>query len=292
MNCSMNRRRFLRASATTLAAVAGGARLIPNLFANPLGLPVGLELYTVRHEMEKDFEGTLAQAAAIGYKEVEISATGARTAAEIKRVVSANGLAAPAAHFSFGQVKSGWDRQIEYAKTIGTRYLVCAFLEPAERKSLDDYKRVAEAFNKAGEQCQNAGLQFAYHNHNFEFTTFDGALAYDELLRAADPKLVQMELDCYWMTRAGYDPVEYFRKHPGRFPLLHIKDMKAGQTPTTDVRAGGNAFTEVGRGSIDWKRIFAAANGGGLKHYFVEQDVCERPPLESAQISYEYLRNL
>jgi sugar phosphate isomerase/epimerase len=287
------RRRFLLEAALGVAGVGIDCALSSaKLWANPLGLPIGLELYTVRHELEKDFDGTLRKVAEIGYKEVEPYSFLNRKAAQIRQTLSGLGLSCPAGHYGLPQLKSGLKECIGYAKELGLSYMVCSFLQPAERKSLDDYRQVAEVFNRVGEQCQKAGIQFGYHNHNFEFTKFDGVEAFDELLRKTDPKLVNIELDCYWATRAGKDPVAFFRQYPGRFPILHVKDMKPGQAPTTDPRAGSNAFTEVGRGSIDWKRIFSAAREGGVKHYFVEQDKCERAPLESAKVSFEYLRNL
>jgi sugar phosphate isomerase/epimerase len=158
-------------------------------------------------------------------------------------------------------------------------------------KSLDGWKRTGEFFNGLAKQCRDAGFQFAYHNHNFEFRVYDGVVAYDELLRSSDKDLVKMEMDCFWTTFAGKDPAEYFRNHPGRFPLLHIKDLKPGYQPTQG-NFKGNPFIEVGSGTIDWKRIFSAAREGGLKHYYVEQDMWDRPSLESAQISITYLQKL
>jgi sugar phosphate isomerase/epimerase len=146
--------------------------------------------------------------------------------------------------------------------------------------------------NAIGEQCKKVGLQFAYHSLNLEFRTLEGVVPYDDLLRRTDPNLVQLEIDCYWLTRAGKDPVEYFKKYPGRIPLLHIKDLKPGLAATTEPDAGPGPFIEVGRGRIDWKRLFAAAPQGGVKHYYVEQDFCDRPVLESLKISYDYLMSL
>ncbi len=289
---SINRRKFLRDGALSVAAVSLAARWPRKAFADPLGLPVGLQLYTVRKQADKDLGGTLHAVAEIGYKEVELPDFYKKKASEIRNSLDAAGLTCPSAHYMTADLRTGLDKQIEYAKEVGLSYMVCAFLLPPERKTLDDYHRLADFFNKVGEQIQKAGLQFCYHAHNFEYTTFDGVVAFDDLLKHTDPNLFKIELDCYWMTRAGRDPVAYIKQYPGRFPLMHIKDMKPGHPPTTDLKKGGDAFTEVGRGSIDWKRIFGAATEGGLKHYFVEQDFCERPPLESAKISFEYLHNL
>jgi sugar phosphate isomerase/epimerase len=263
-----------------------------DLFASPLGLPIGVQLYTVRNELAKDLPGTIKKVAAIGYKQVEIFDFYGKNSAEMRKLLKDNGLTAPSAHYQVAQIKSSWEQQIEYAQAIGLKYMVNAITWPPERNSLDDYKGLAELFNKAGEQCGKAGIQFAYHNHNFEFKMFDGVVAYDELLRLTDPKLVQFEMDCFWVTRAGKDPVEYFQRHPGRFPLLHVKDLKKGYPTTVEDDFKPGPFAEVGQGVIDWKRIFGAAAKAGVKHYYVEQDECEQSPLESIRISFEYLKNL
>jgi sugar phosphate isomerase/epimerase len=283
-----NRRQFLRRSTCGVAALAAlGAR---RLRANPLGLPIGLELYTVRNELEKDFAGTIKKVAAIGYKEVELYAFLKKPAAEIQRTLADNGLVCPVAHYDL-TLEPRLAQEIDYAHQLGLKYMVVAWLTPEERRSLDQYKRYAEFFNRAGAETKKAGIQFGYHNHNFEFKTFDGKVAFDELLRLTDPQLVKIELDCFWMTWAGRNPVDYMKRDPGRYPILHIKDRKPGFGTSTDVDDKPGPFTEVGHGIIDWKPIFAAASAG-VKHYFVEQDFCDRSPFESARISYEYLKGL
>jgi sugar phosphate isomerase/epimerase len=285
----MNRRDFVRNTALGLAALAApkGSQLT---FANPYDLPIGIQLYTVRRQMAKDPEGTLKRVAATGYKEVEVDAT---SLPKLAPILKQTGLTAPSAHFGFGQVKTDWEHEIEQAKAHGIKFMVVAFLDAPDRKNLEDYKKVAELFNKAGEQCQRAGIQFCYHNHNFEFIKFGGGIGYDVLLKETDSKLVKFELDCFWATHAGYDPVEYMQKYPGRYPLLHIKDLKEGiPTSTSFANPKGIPFTEVGKGVIDWKRIFVAAREGGLEHYFVEQDESDIPAFEAMKISYDYLHNL
>jgi len=285
-----SRRQFLRRTVT--AATAPGLSVLgrKSLHANPLGLPIGLELYTVRNELEKDFAGTIKKVAAIGYKEVELYAFLNKPASEIRRVIADNGLVCPVAHYDM-TLEPKLAKEIAYAHELGLKYMLIAWLTPEQRTPLDKYKRHAEFFNRAGEEAKKAGIQFGYHHHNFEFKTVEGVVPFDELLRWTDPRLVKIELDCFWMTWAGRDPVAYMTRDPERFPLLHIKDRKPGMGTSTDVDDKPGPFTEVGRGVIDWKPIFAAAKPG-VKHYFVEQDFCDRPTIESARISYEYLRSL
>lgn len=299
-NGQLKRRQFLQASMSGLAAAAAAQNAMI-LRAQPLGLPIGLELFTVRNECAQDFPGTLEKIAAIGYKEVEIFDFYGRKASEIRRLLRSAGLVAPSSHTAsyslsprsrFSGVRRDWEKLIEYATGIGVHHLGGSIGGVSQFNPFDDYQRLADLLNAVGEQCQSAGLQFAYHNLNVEFRECDGLIPYDWLLRQTDPRLVQLEIDCYWMTRAGRDPVDYFQKYPGRTPLLHVKDRKPGYASSTTPDSGPGPFTEVGRGCIDWKRILAAAPGGGLKHYYVEQDFCDRPVFESLKISYDYLKDL
>jgi sugar phosphate isomerase/epimerase len=271
-----------------------------------LGLPIGLQLYTVRDQMQKDFSGTLAQVAAIGYQEVELPSFFHRKPPDVKAAVEAVGLKAPSGHCSAEDLKGDVDPLIASFREAGLQYMICAFpahrpgtpspqgaaASPDRNFSEDDYKWMADVFDKTGEKCHQAGIQFGYHNHNLDFKTFGGEMAFDLLMRLTSPQRVKIELDCYWVARAGKDPVGIMQRYAGRIPLLHIKDMKPGLAPTTSLSQGSDGFAEVGRGSIDWKRVFKAAPEAGVKHYFVEQDKCPGPPLESARISFEYLKNL
>jgi len=286
------RRDFLRNAAVGLTAAAVGARAPKLLFANPYGKPVGLQLYTVRDQLDQDVAGTIKQLGAIGYQDAEIYSLYGKTPAEFSKILKDNGLTASSGHYMLPDVKTNWQKHIDDAKALGLQYMVHAILQPEDRKSFDDYKRLAELFNKAAEQTHTAGIQFCYHNHNFEFKKYGDTTAYDYLLKALDPELVKFEMDCFWVTHAGQDPVAYFRKHPGRFPLLHIKDLKDNPAPTQEFDAKMGLFAPVGTGTIDWKRIFAAAPTGGMKHYYVEQDYCEQSPLEAVKMSYDYLHKL
>jgi len=285
------RRDFLR-GAVSFTAAAVGAWVPKLLFANPYGRPIGLQLYTVRDQLDKDIAGTINQLAAIGYHDLEIYSLYGKTPGEFTKILKDNGATASSGHYMLPDVKTNWQKHIDDAKALGLQYMVHAILQPEDRKSFDDYKRLAELFNKAAEQTHKAGIQFCYHNHNFEFKKYGDTTAYDYLLAALDPKLVKFEMDCFWVTHAGQDPVAYFKKHPGRFPLLHIKDLKDKPAPTQEFDAKMGLFAPVGHGTIDWKRIFAAAPVGGMKHYYVEQDYCEQPPLEAVKMSYDYLHNL
>ena len=290
---TIDRRRFLQGAGVGLAALAFNPS--GQVLANPYGMPIGLQLYTVRDHLAKDLSGTLAKVAEIGYREVEIGDFEyyGKKSAELRRILSDHGLKAISTHYTEDQLKSNIQKHIADAKECGITYVGLASLDDKDRNSLDAIKRDAEWFNQMGETIGRAGCHFQYHGHNFDYAAVDGgAIIYDELISRTNPKTVNFQLDCFWCVRAGKDPVDYFHRFPGRFPQLHIKDLKSGYPPTTgeDFRPG--AFTEVGQGVIDWKKIFRAAKEGGLKHFYVEQDECDRDSLESARISYTYLHNL
>ena len=210
----INRRNFLRRSALGLSALAA-SQGVGRLFANPYGKPIGLQLFTLRDDLQKDMLGTLKQVAAIGIKEVEIYDLYGKTAAEFAKILKGDGLTAPSGHYMTKHLHGNWEKEIENAKTIGTKYMVNAILDPEERKSFDDWKHLAELFNKAGKQTSKAGIQYCYHNHNFEFQKYGDTTAYDYPLKTLDPKLVKFEMDCFWVTHAGQDPVAYFKNTRG-----------------------------------------------------------------------------
>lgn len=278
----ITRREFLGA---VPLAFTGGVCVASSALANVGGKRlkrIGLQLYTLRNEMKADFNGTLEKVAATGYKEVEFAGYFDRKPQEVKATLAKLGLASPSSHFALASVRDDLNKLIETAKTVGHKFVVCPFLAQNERQTLADYQKVGAIFNRAGEACRKAGIEFAYHNHDFEFVPLDGKVPYDMLLAETDPKLVRMELDLYWITKAGHDPLTYFDKHPGRFPLVHVKDMD---------NSSKKDFTEVGRGTIDFKKIFARSEKAGIRHYYVEQDR-SAAPLESIKVSYDYLSKL
>lgn len=289
---AINRRKFLERAGLGLGAVALARHV--NVAADPYGMPIGLQLYTVRDHLEKDLEGTFKRVREMGYTVVELGGTFdfyGKKPSELKRLLHDAGLQPLSTHFTEQQLKTGLDKHIGDSKECGIAYVGLASLDDQDRKSLDAIKRDADWFNQVGEAANKAGCHFFYHGHNFDFASIDGVVEYDELIRRTDPKLANFELDCFWCVRAGKDPVDYFNRFPGRFPQLHIKDLKPGFPPTTE-STEQPAFTEVGQGVIDWPKLFKAARKGGLKHYYVEQDQWDRDSLESARISYEYLHKL
>src|SRR6266702_6722653 len=256
---------------------------------------IGLQLYTVRDLMKQDFDGTLARVAAIGYKEVEFAGYFDHSPKDVRAAVDRHGLTAPSAHIDYKSLGEKFPEVIEAAKVVGHDYLVNPWIDEEIRKQPDGWKQAAETFNRAGEACKKAGIQFAYHNHWFEFLPVNGKLPYDLLLTECDPNLVKMELDLCWITVGGQDPLRYFDRYPGRFPLVHVKDVKRVPPVTAggaqDFGSSMKDMTEVGSGIIDWKKIFAQSDKAGIKHYFVEHDNPKKP-LESIKKSYDYLASL
>lgn len=281
MNC--DRREFIAAAgagalALTLPAV-GAACGAPLQRADQLG-DIGVQLYTVRTLLASDFDGTMEQVAKIGYKEVEFAGYYDRTPQALRRQLDGLGLRAPSAHIGLDLLGDNWARTLDDAETLGHDYLVVAWLDDKDRATLGALRSTIEKFNHAGEEATKRGIGFAYHNHDFEFTPVEGRMPYDVLLAECDPENVKFEMDLYWITKGGQDPVAYFEKYPGRFPMVHVKDMAAGEK-----------MVSVGKGQIDWARIFAKHDDAGIQHYFVEHDE-PADPIASITESYQYLKAL
>lgn len=255
---------------------------------------LGLQLYTVRAEMAKDFEGTLAKVAAAGYREVEFAGYFDKNPKDVRTILDRHKLTAPSAHIDYPTVESKLDGAIDTARAIGHRFLVNPWIDEEMRKQPDVWKRIAATFNKAGETCRKAGIQFAYHNHHFEFVPVNGVAPIDLLLEECDPNLVKIELDLCWITVARQDPLTYFERYPGRFPLVHVKGLKRipdGPPPVAFDQAIPN-ITDVGSYDIvNWKRIFAKSSQAGIRHYFVEHDQ-PASPFDSIRASATFLEHL
>jgi len=295
-----NRRDFIK----TASLLAAGSILIPQMSCKPgskvtsgktSGKIIGLQIYTLRDQISKDLEGTLKKVAETGYKNIEGYGYGNRmilgkTPAEFRKIVEDLGMKLPSMHVvtelttseSRVSIMDQWKTTVEDMASVDVKYVVYAIIAEEERKNLDDYKIWAERFNQFGEICRKAGSQYVYHNHDFEFKPFNGQMGYDILLKNTDPSLVKFEIDLYWITKAGQDPVAYIEKNPGRFELYHVKDMEDSASKT---------FTEVGQGTVDFERVFKVRETAGMKLFFVEQDQSKIDRFKSIRMSFDYLNN-
>lgn len=282
----MDRRTFLGALGATGAGVSANPpisdlRSLLSSSAERLD-KIGLQLYTLRKSMATSVEKTLYEVAQLGYKEVEFAGYFERPPRAIQQLLKRNGLSSPSAHVNLGTLTDGWFRTLDGAAEIGQKWLVVPSLPTASRDSLEAVQRTAETMNKAAEDAKPYKIRVAFHNHDIEFTEVGGRRILDVLLEETDPKLVEFELDLYWITKAGADPFDYFARFPKRFPLVHVKDS-AG--------APEHRMVEVGKGTIDFAKLFAAREQSGTKHFYVEHDN-PADPMASVGTSVRYLKNL
>jgi sugar phosphate isomerase/epimerase len=281
-----SRRSFLKTSGALAAAACVGS---DRLMGAPVRLPIGLQLYSVRNLLPKDFDGTLHQLAAAGYKEVEAAGYFDKTAADFGNALQKAGLKCVSTHHQLVQLKTQFDQLIEYGQALGLEYIICSWAgvhrDPTRTGdlNLDDWRYVADQFNEIGQKVKGAGMKFGYHNHTIEFGKENGIVFFDELLKRTDPKVVEFEMDCGWVVAAGHNPVEYLSKFPERFPMLHVKDMV--KTPDGKWRN-----VVMGKGTIDYRPIFRAATG--LKHYFIEQEEFEGDPITELRENADFMRKL
>ncbi len=299
-----SRRDFLKTGSAAVlygAAFARGTRLE----AQSLGLPLGVQLYSVREMLPTNYEGTLKQVGALGYKEVEAAGFFNHTAAQVKQAMQDAGLRCVSAHHDYEELDQSLEQVIAFHHEIGSRYVICSspgFKNPSLEKNLwrkknpyvmtlDDWRWNADQFNRLGEKVNAAGLKFGYHNHTMEFQKQNGVVPYIELLRLTDPSKVTMEMDCGWVVVGGGNPVELLQRYPTRFSMLHVKDFKRVSRPVSVTNPP--PIVELGQGSIDYRPIFReAAKTGRIKHCFVEQEESEIPRMESLKIDAEYMRKL
>ncbi len=296
----VSRRKFLQQSAAaavllcTAKAEAAAKR------------PIGMELYTVGAQLTKDPAGTLAKLASIGYAEVEVSGFAGLTPAALRKLIDEAALQCPAAHLDYGFTETA--QVLDQAHQLGVNYAASSILLPTlhavksakmledlNALTADDYKRIAALMNEFGRQSKSAGVQYAYHNHLHEFRDLGGGkTGYSILMAETDPNLVQFEMDCGWMTIGGANPIDYLHSSANRIRVIHIKDFAAVGHPVTSWIPNGPHPTELGRGSIDYKTILAAAQRTGVQHFFVEQDppMSDMTPLEAAAADYNYLRTI
>jgi len=274
------RRQFLQQT----GAVAIGSMLLPSLelsfkkVKNP-----GIQLYTFRKELLADATGTLKQIAGLGFKQIE--SAGSEKGAfyglkpkEMKQVCSDLGMTLRSGHV---HVDDKWKQTIDIALESGQEYMICSSL-PNKGQTVDNYKKAAESFNKCGEDCNKVNIKFGYHNHDAEFEQENGKVLYDVLLENTDSSLVHMEMDLGWAVFAGKDPIDYFNKYPGRFPLWHLKDMDMIKKHST----------EFGKGILDIKKMLKNEKKAGMKYIFVEQEEYTNNAYDSMKEDMDYLRKL
>ena len=281
----MNRKEFLTLSSLGVAAVSCGIVRTNNSSKN-----LAIQLYTVRGAVSKNLEQTLERLVSLGFKNLEIYGYNGtffgKNRNEFKTILKNTGLKVISSHHRTGitdkengTLLQNWEKTLDDLSFIGAKYTVCSYLPEAER-TIESYHKLPEVLENAGKISKHHGIQLAYHNHDFEFLKMDEENNfYDFILKNTSPDLVKMELDLYWIAKAGLDPLVYFEKYFGRFPLWHVKDMKSG---TKD-------FTEIGNGIIDFKRIFEAKEKAGLKHWFLEQDSSDKDIFESIVMSRKYI---
>ena len=319
---AVSRRQFLSRSATLAAGLSAAAALPSWAWGDPLGLPIGIQLYVVGADMQKDAAATVKQIAQIGYKEVETAGFGSlKTAKELRKAFDDNGLKCPSAHLplKLDDLQASFDD----ANTLGCTYATSSVPQtwlaapmPAmdpnmsadERRAAmqkarggmlspltpEKFKALAEDMNKVGEAAKKAGLKFAAHNHTMEFAMDGDKPGYDYLITHTEPGLVNFEIDCGWMTVAGYKPADYVARYPGRIKMLHIKDFipyPAGASTGGPVRPEG---AEIGQGVVNYKEIFAGVKGHGIEHIFVEQEgpYSRMPAMQAAGVDYKYLHSI
>jgi len=297
----ITRRTFLRTSAATIAGVSIVDSFTSPLWAEPLVTYPGIQLYTVDKELKADVEGTLKTIQSIGYKEVEGAGFAGLSPKEFRAALDGVGLKCSSTHFfNFGEGDPS--AIFDQANTLGVKYVVSSFIgrfghnKTGGEAGPDEYKAMAEYFNELGASAKKAGLQLAYHNHNSEFTDLgQGRVGYDIFVDATDSGLVKLELDCGWMVAAGHNPVDYFRRYPNRYRMVHIKDFVNTAKPSMSLeRSLVPQGTVLGTGYIKYKPILVAAKVAGVEHFFIEQE----PPfigttaIEAATKDYQYLASM
>jgi sugar phosphate isomerase/epimerase len=283
---TVSRREFLGGSAMGIAVAGSLWQGAVELRANPLGMPIGCQLYPVGKMIAQDFEGTLKQLSAIGYKMVELCSPPSyeksgfaplvnMKAAEVKKAFKAAGLGCESCHYQFKELKENLDDRIAYARELGLKYMILSTFGLKPGATMDEWARSAGELNKIGERTRKAGIQLGFHNHHFEFKEIDGVLVYDKLMSEFDAKLVKMQFQVAVIS-LGFQAATYLTKYPGRFISLHLADWSST----------GKKSVPVGQGVVDWKQLFAAARKGGVKNYFVEMN------MDALKASYPFLHNL
>ncbi|MEK6476243.1 sugar phosphate isomerase/epimerase [Catalinimonas sp. 4WD22] len=277
------RRDFLKNSLLAAGTLGLSDLTEANLLAKKI--EVGIITNTMRSEFAQDYRQALQALADIGYTHIEGGVPeSCKSATAFKAALDEQGLQSVSLGSSMGNLMENMDNYLQTADTLETPYLACywPWLSSAENLGRDEVMEAAERINTVGKRAKEAGLRFAWHNHDKEFVEVDGQLAFDMLMENTDPDYTTVQLDWYWVVKGGQDPVAYFRKYPGRFELAHVKDMNNN-------RDGG--ISCVGQGIIDFDSIFANADTGGVKHFIVENERAVRG-LDCAKVSYQSIHRI
>jgi sugar phosphate isomerase/epimerase len=275
-----SRRTFIRETALAGTGSLLFSGIIKNNNTEPKLKQVGLQLYSVRMDMLSDASGTLIKLGKIGYREIESAQSDkgnyyGLSPKEIKKIMKDQGMHLRSGHT---HIDKNWERSIDEAAEAGQEYIICSVL-PVPGQTIENYQKSADIFSKAGEQCKKSGLLFGYHNHESEFESIGGQVLYDVLLTRVDPGLVHMEMDLGWVIAAGKNPLDYFSRYPGRFPLWHLKDMNVAEKKSV----------EFGNGSVDIIALLQHRVQAGMKYYFVEQEEYAVSAFQSVDYDYNWL---
>lgn len=279
------RRSFLKSSLATAAATT----LLRNAHAEIPGITYGVQLYMLRRQAMTDLPGVFKIIHDAGYAQVELYPIAYRySASELRGMIAAAGIGAVSGHFDY----DGLLDKVDYARDLGLKFMVCPMLPQDQWTSLEGFEKAATLFNKVGEKAASRGMEFVFHNHDYEFRTIRGATGFRHLMALTDRHLVKLELDMYWLTQAGQDPLAMLKEQADRVRLIHLKDRTAGAPTSFDMDKPSEHFIELGKGTINWPAIIRQARAQGIEYAFMDQDETALPIPESLRISRAYLRSL
>lgn len=280
----LTRRQFIGRTALAAGALTLG-QVAPSS-ASPLGFPIGFQSWVIRDMLAKDFDGTLRKMAGLGYQTIEMCSPpgyvtsgfgplAKLTAPEMKRIIEGAGLKCESCHYSFDELKTNLDERIAFAKELGLKQMVISSFWLKPEATLADWFKACDEANKIGEHTRKDGIQLGFHNHHFEFKQLEGQLIYDAIMTKLDPNLIKMQFQVA-VVNEGFEAATYFEKYAGRFISIHLSDWSSAEKKSVP----------IGKGIVDWKKLFAAARKAGVKNYFVEMD------FDTLKPSADYLKGM
>jgi sugar phosphate isomerase/epimerase len=285
MQSVMTRRTFAGLVGGAVASAVGPR----SAWAEGARLTYGVQMYELREMAKTDLPRVFRTIRDAGFEQVELYPIAYRVAArELRAMVKDAGLGCVSGHFDY----EGLEQKVSYAKELGLGYMVCPMLPKPQQTDVAGFRAAAEFFNKVGKLAQQQGMQFAFHNHCYEFAPMGGTTGFATLMQHTKPELVKLEVDCYWLTQAGQDPITFLKAHADRAVLLHMKDRAAGAPTGYDMDAGGKNMAELGKGAIHWPEILAEGRSLGIQYAFVDQDFTAMPIPESLKGARAYLQGI